>query len=309
MLVDLLSLFVQFIENLVLLLNQEGSFNMVLSLLLVLEALGLVLRGWDNLWKILLRYKLLKRYLFYWAVHSSLRTRWTNARWWLSQSLKRYCFFSAIILMVSRRKPSRRALKIIWVAVTRHEGVDVDIDVGEVLLSLSKHFQWMLFNEGLLRTVLNEIVFLLISVLIQRTFLFLHWVKFDHMFDGEPLAVTWWSLALPRHHFSLVKLSHSFFIIYLLQHVGIFVQLLDISEMKCFLWKIAWVLLKICWTCFFSSAALVRPLEFVQWANCKDTNVFGRTHFDIVNTWPRSVVAAVLVLDFILVHVFCILIN
>jgi len=49
MLVDLLSLFVQFIENLVLLLNQEGSFNMVLSLLLVLEALGLVLRGCDNL--------------------------------------------------------------------------------------------------------------------------------------------------------------------------------------------------------------------------------------------------------------------
>jgi hypothetical protein len=88
----------------------------------------------------------------------------------------------------------------------------------------------MLFKQSLLRTILNEVMFLLISVLFQRTFLFLHWLKFDHIFDGEPLAVTWRSLTLPRHHFNLVKLSHSFFIIYLLQHVGIFVQLLDISE-------------------------------------------------------------------------------
>jgi hypothetical protein len=43
MLIYLLSLFIHFIENLVLFLNEEGSFNSVFAFLLVLIALSVIL--------------------------------------------------------------------------------------------------------------------------------------------------------------------------------------------------------------------------------------------------------------------------
>jgi hypothetical protein len=43
MLIYLLSLFIHFIENLVLFLNEEGSFNSVFAFLLVLITLGVIL--------------------------------------------------------------------------------------------------------------------------------------------------------------------------------------------------------------------------------------------------------------------------
>lgn len=71
----------------------------------------------------------------------------------------------------------------------------------------------MLFQQVLLRTVRGQIVFLLISALVQWTRLLLHWFKFHHVIDLVVFAVTWRPLALPIHIVNLVELSNIFFII------------------------------------------------------------------------------------------------
>lgn len=140
MLIYLLSLFIHFIENLVLFLNEEGSFNSVFAFLLVLIALSVILIAWDNICQLFLRYEFFERYLFDWATISDPWAGWTYARRRLFQRLKRYCLFCGILLVVSWRVLPRDALSVLRIAITRHKVVDVNIDICEVLLTLSKHF-------------------------------------------------------------------------------------------------------------------------------------------------------------------------
>ena len=57
-------------------------------------------------------------------------------------------------------------------------------------------------------------------------------------------------------------------------------------------------------TCLLSSTAIVGLLEHVEWADCEDAHVLGRTDLEVMNTWSRHVPSTVLVLTALMLHVF-----
>lgn len=184
--------------------------------MLVFKAFLAILVGRYDVCKLLLVDELFEGYLLDWAVHSGMWTVRTNARWGVFQLLERYCFFVAHIV-VSGSELASSGLNVFGASVPGHKVVDVNVDVCEVLLSLPEHLQGMLFLQCLLRRVFGQIVFLLISAIVERTLLFLNLLKLYHTLKSNLLMVAWRALAQPAcYHVYLIELSNRFLIVEIL---------------------------------------------------------------------------------------------